>query len=160
LFNRIDDMLQRIRRERSAGSDSISFRTGTGGAIEAEFLVQALQMRENLWQPNWAEAVDALTARKQFSSTESIALKSAYHLLRRIESVLRRQENAAISSLPVDQVELGRLGRRLGFKTLEDFNRAYESSRKSIHDIYLRKFGAATLRDGETNSPALVEREH
>jgi glutamate-ammonia-ligase adenylyltransferase len=159
LFNRVDDMLQRIRRERGAGSEFASFRTGTGGAIEAEFLVQALQMRENLWQPNWTEAVDALTAGKQFGSTEGSALKTGYHLLRRIESVLRRYENSAISSLPVDPIELERLGRRLGFKSLEDFNRAYESARKSIHDIYVRKFRAATVRDGEKSSPALAEQE-
>src|SRR5216110_2091496 len=42
---RIDSMLERIRRERGSGSDFLDFKTGTGGSIEGEFLVQALQMR-------------------------------------------------------------------------------------------------------------------
>ena len=44
---KIDDMVQRIRRERGSGSDFLDLKTGSGGIIEAEFLVQALQMRAN-----------------------------------------------------------------------------------------------------------------
>jgi glutamate-ammonia-ligase adenylyltransferase len=46
---RIDNMLERIRRDRGSGSDFLDLKTGFGGIIEAEFLVQALQMRENIW---------------------------------------------------------------------------------------------------------------
>src|SRR5213595_585080 len=58
LFAKIDHMLERIRRERGSGSDFLDFKTGSGGMIEAEFLVQALQMRENIWETNWENAVD------------------------------------------------------------------------------------------------------
>src|SRR4029453_3736363 len=53
LLVKIDSMLERIRRERGSGSDFLDLKTGCGGIIEAEFLVQALQMRENIWEPNW-----------------------------------------------------------------------------------------------------------
>jgi len=52
LFVKIDSMLERIRRERGSGSDFCDLKTGCGGIIEAEFLVQALQMRANMWEPN------------------------------------------------------------------------------------------------------------
>src|SRR2546430_2088737 len=42
LFIRIDEMLERIRRERGTGSDFLDLKTGRGGIIEAEFFVQAL----------------------------------------------------------------------------------------------------------------------
>src|SRR5213595_138094 len=58
LLAKIDNMLERIRRERGSGSDFLDFKTGSGGMIEAEFLVQALQMRENIWETNWENAVD------------------------------------------------------------------------------------------------------
>src|SRR5204863_2191430 len=60
LFIKIDGMLQRIRRERGSGSDFLDLKTGAGGIIEAEFLVQALQMRENIWEQNWERAIEAL----------------------------------------------------------------------------------------------------
>src|SRR5438874_7974468 len=42
LFAKIDDMLERIRRERGSSDDFREFKTGIGGIVEAEFLVQAL----------------------------------------------------------------------------------------------------------------------
>ena len=62
LFMKINDMVQRIRRERGSGSDFLDLKTGSGGIIEAEFLVQALQMRANVWEPNWERAVDAIAS--------------------------------------------------------------------------------------------------
>ena len=60
LFIKIDDMVERIRRERGSGSDFLDLKTGSGGIIEAEFLVQALQMRANIWEQNWERAVDRI----------------------------------------------------------------------------------------------------
>src|SRR5438093_795192 len=57
LLVKIDRMLERIQRERGSGSDFLDLKTGCGGIIEAEFLVQALQTRENIWEPNWDRAV-------------------------------------------------------------------------------------------------------
>ena len=39
--------------------------------IEGEFLVQALQMRENIWEPNWERALDRL--RERFT-TDRVAI--------------------------------------------------------------------------------------
>jgi glutamate-ammonia-ligase adenylyltransferase len=159
LFVQINDMLQRIRRERSAGSDFVSLKTGTGGIIEAEFLVKALQMRADIWAPNWDEAVTSLTERKEFASTEASALKSAYRLLRKCESVLRRYENATVSTLPADPVELLRLGRRLGFKSADAFKEAYEAARNAIHEIYVARFERAGVTDARKTSPPLAEQK-
>src|SRR5437764_5436310 len=100
LFEQIDGMLERIRRDRGSGSDFLDFKTGVGGIIEGEFLVQALQMRENIWEPNWERAVDQLRERAILNDAEAGKLKQAYVLLRRYESVLRRYENKAVSVLP------------------------------------------------------------
>jgi glutamate-ammonia-ligase adenylyltransferase len=151
LFTKIDDMLQRIRRERSAGTSFANFKTGTGGIIEAEFLVQAFQMRANVWQPNWTEAVDTLVTRGELTTDEAAVLKSAYYLLRRCESTLRRYENASISALPGDVTELARLTQRMGFESVEAFNRDYEAARNSIHEIYARRLDrTAVTDDGKT----------
>src|SRR5437660_159334 len=49
LLAKIDNMLERIRRERGSGSDCLDFKTGSGGISEAELLGQALQTRTGHW---------------------------------------------------------------------------------------------------------------
>ena len=139
LYFSIDAMLERIRRERGRGTDFFALKTGTGGIIEAEFLVQAMQMRENVWEPNWTCAVDSLREREQLTQAETDQLKQAYQFLRRCESVLRRYENSSVSTLPVDLTDQFKFCRRLGFGNAEAFPQEYEVARSSIHQIYNRR---------------------
>jgi [glutamine synthetase] adenylyltransferase / [glutamine synthetase]-adenylyl-L-tyrosine phosphorylase len=139
LLVKIDSMLERIRRERGSGSDFLDLKTGCGGIIEAEFLVQALQMRENIWEPNWDLAVSGLCGGGLFNDAEARQLKLSYQLLRRCESGLRRYENKAISSLPADPGEQRKLAIRLGYDSLENFRRDYVSARDAVHALYERK---------------------
>ena len=53
-------MRERIRRDRGTGSEILDFKTGLGGIVEAEFLVQALQMRAGAWKPHFSFAVNDL----------------------------------------------------------------------------------------------------
>lgn len=132
----VDSMLERIRRERGTGSESLDFKTSFGGVIEAEFLVQALQMRAGIWEPNWTKAVEALAKAQEFRQTEVDALKDAYRFLRRCETVLRRQDDTTKSSLPREPEEQLKLSRRLGLSSAAAFGTKYEASRTTIHRIY------------------------
>jgi glutamate-ammonia-ligase adenylyltransferase len=136
LFEQIDNMLERIRRERGSGSDFLDFKTGVGGIIEGEFLVQALQMRENIWEPNWERAVDRLHG--ILNNAEAAKLKQAYGLLRRYESALRRYENKAVSSLPRDPSDQRKVSVRLGYDHFEAFRCDYVDVRETIHALYER----------------------
>ena len=131
-------MLERIRRERGSGSDFLDLKTGIGGIIEGEFLVQALQMRENIWEPNWQRAVDRLRERGHLTDSDAAKLKEAYAFLRRCESVLRRYENNSVSALPSDLSEQRRLAIRLGYYDFEAFRRNYDDAREIIHSSYNR----------------------
>ena len=53
----------------------LDFKTGTGGVIEAEFLVQALQMRAGIWNPQTMGALRELTAKGLLSQEEAALLK-------------------------------------------------------------------------------------
>ena len=136
LLVKIDSMLERIRRERGSGSDVLDLKTGRGGIIEAEFLVQALQMREAIWEPNWHRATDGLHKRGFLNDAETTQLKEAYRFLRRCESVLRCYENNAVSTVPNDANEQRKLAIRLGYDTVENFHRDYSVARETIHAIY------------------------
>jgi glutamate-ammonia-ligase adenylyltransferase len=143
LFVKIHSMLERIRRERGSGSDFLDLKTGSGGIIEAEFLVQALQMRESIWEPNWDRALSGLCGRGLFNDAEAKQLRQSYQLLRRCESGLRRYENKAVSSLPTDQGEQRKLAIRLGYYSFENLRRNYVDARDTVHDLYERKVKAS-----------------
>jgi [glutamine synthetase] adenylyltransferase / [glutamine synthetase]-adenylyl-L-tyrosine phosphorylase len=139
LFEQIDTMLERIRRERGSGSDFLDFKTGIGGTIEAEFLVQALQMRENIWEQNWRRAADRLRQCGVLNGAEAVKLKEAYGFLRQCESALRRYENKAVSALPSSPSDQRKLAIRLGYDGFETFRRDYVDSRETIHTLYERR---------------------
>jgi glutamate-ammonia-ligase adenylyltransferase len=136
LFAQIDGMFQRIRRDRAGASDELDFKTGTGGVIQAEFLVQALQMRAGIWNPHTIGAIGELASAGILEKSDATLLTRQYNHLRSIESVLRRWENKSVSSLPADKSEQERLARRVGAKSLDTFAQDYREARTSIHAIY------------------------
>src|SRR5437773_1373926 len=138
LLAKIDNMLERIRRERGSGSDFLDFKTGSGGMIEAEFLVQALQMRSGIWEPNWQRALIALEENKMVSDRDASNATQSYELLRRTETALRRFENKNISTLPGAPEEQEKLAKRLGHKDVDLFAKQYRAARETIHALYER----------------------
>jgi len=138
LFAKIDHMLERIRRERGSGSDFLDLKTGTGGMIEAEFLVQALQMRSGIWEPNWQRALIALREIKMVSDRDASNATQSYEVLRRTETALRRFENKNISTLPYAPEEQEKLAKRLGYKDVDLFAKQYRAARETIHALYNR----------------------
>jgi [glutamine synthetase] adenylyltransferase / [glutamine synthetase]-adenylyl-L-tyrosine phosphorylase len=144
LFVQIDNMLRRIQRERGSGSDFLDLKTGRGGIIEAEFLVQALQMRENLWEQNLERAIDRLHQHGQMNDSEVAKFEDAYGLLRRFELVLRRYENRSVSTLPNDPDEQRKFAIRLGYHVFDAFRRDYVNARDTIHTLYESHITAAS----------------
>jgi glutamate-ammonia-ligase adenylyltransferase len=136
LFIKIDDMLQRIRRDRGSRSDFLDLKTGAGGIIEAEFLVQALQMRGNIWEQNWECAVDRLHRHGRLDKSDVAKLNDAYAFLRRCELVLRRYDNRSISTLPSDPDKQRKFAIRLAYQEFDTFRRDYLDAREAIHALY------------------------
>ena len=143
LFTKIDDMVERIRRERGSGSDFLDLKTGAGGIIEAEFLIQALQMRANIWEQNWECAVDELRQSGHLDKSDVAKLKKSYAFLRSCELVLRRYDNRSVSTLPSDPDEQRKFVIRLGYQEFDAFHRDYLDSRDAIHAIYQRQITPA-----------------
>jgi glutamate-ammonia-ligase adenylyltransferase len=141
LFAQIDAMLHRIRRDRGSTSDELDFKTGLGGIIEAEFIVQALQMRAGIWNSQIFGALKQLADTGVMKRTDAETLRKHYEYLRSIGSILRRWENKNVSTLPADKAEQEKLATRAGAKSLEDFAQAYREARAGIHAIYSRYLG-------------------
>ena len=140
LFLQIDAMLERIRRGRGSASDELDFKTGLGGVIEAEFLVQALQMRTGIWEPRMIDALAQLAAAGVLKKSDADKLRQHYEYLRAIGSAVRRWENKSVSVLPADKAEQEKLARRAGAKSLDAFAQAYREAREGVHAIYSQYF--------------------
>jgi glutamate-ammonia-ligase adenylyltransferase len=138
LFSKIDNMLERIHRERSSGSELRDFKTGVGGMIEAEFLVQALQMRAGIWEPNWERALTRLREHDIISKGDADRLAKSYRSLRDIEMALRRFENKNAATLPANPDEQARLSKWLDYKTDDLFVEEYQAARETIQALYQR----------------------
>jgi len=136
LFGKIDNMLERIQKERGSGLEVLDFKTGVGGMIEAEFLVQALQTHAGIWEPNWEKALADLKQAKVVSDSDATKASESYDFLRRIELALRRFENKNVSTLPAAPDEQARLARRLGHNDREHFLKQYQAARETIHALY------------------------
>ncbi|MGZ5004492.1 MAG: bifunctional [glutamate--ammonia ligase]-adenylyl-L-tyrosine phosphorylase/[glutamate--ammonia-ligase] adenylyltransferase [Chthoniobacterales bacterium] len=140
LLGQIDSMRERIRRDRGSSSELLDFKTGLGGMVEAEFLVQGLQMRNGIWSPQFAAGVIDLKQKGVLSEADAQALQSSYDFLRCCESILRRYENKAVSFLPADENEQQKLARFVGAKNPAAFGEQYRGARATIHAIYMRYF--------------------
>src|SRR5438067_663136 len=139
LFGKIDAMVQRVRAERGSGNDALDFKTGLGGIVEAEFLVQALQMRHDVRETSVRLAIAKLA--NIISPEDAVLLGRGYEFLRRLETVLRRWRNTSASSLPPDPIEQRKLAVRMGFKDREGWQQGCERARADIHAIYGKHFG-------------------
>jgi [glutamine synthetase] adenylyltransferase / [glutamine synthetase]-adenylyl-L-tyrosine phosphorylase len=151
---KIDKMLERIRSERGSGSDFLDLKTGCGGIIEAEFLVQALQMRESIWEPKWQHAADSLRRHGVFTDAEATRLKQSYGFLRRCESVLRRYDNKSVGAIPNDLNEQQKLSIHLGYDSFENFRRDYADARETIHAIYEGHVNSTDRYSRPTSNPS------
>jgi [glutamine synthetase] adenylyltransferase / [glutamine synthetase]-adenylyl-L-tyrosine phosphorylase len=134
----IAKMYRRIVKERAKGDDLSHFKTGKGGLIGIEFLVQYLQMKHQVQEPNTLRAIEKLTS--VLDQGESVVLRSTYRFLRRVESVLRRVSNSSISQLPSNPEELRVLAVRLGFPGPQQFLGEYTARRTQAEAIIEEHF--------------------
>jgi glutamine synthetase adenylyltransferase len=104
--------------------------------IEAEFLVQAWQMRAGIWEPNWERALGRLRENKAISNADAARAANSCELLRGIETALRRFENKNVSTLPAATADQEKLRKRLGYEDLDLFAKEYRAGRDTIHSLY------------------------
>lgn len=138
-------MRQRIERERGdPRRPEGEFKTGPGGLLDVEFLVQALQLRHGqahrqLRTAHTLAALNRLTALGVLEDGQSYLLRRNYLFLRKVELVLRRDEDASVSALPADESRLKCLAKRLGFShseaLLETCRRVMQSNRAVYESV-------------------------
>jgi len=137
----IAGMYERIIKERAKSGDEQGFKTGRGGLISIEFLVQSLEISLGIREQNTLKALQRVGHR--LKEGESDTLANDYLFYRRIESILRRANNQSVSSLPSHDSEQAKLALRLGFRDRETFLDDYRLRRRRDDEIVREYFYGA-----------------
>ncbi|MEO6847975.1 MAG: putative nucleotidyltransferase substrate binding domain-containing protein [Chthoniobacterales bacterium] len=129
-------MHDRVVKNRNSGEDENSFKTGQGGLMAMEFIVQALLMLHGIQEPNTMRAIDNLSTRGILSEEKADDLKADYLFLRQVELCLRRIEDTSVSDLPSDAKRRNELTRRMGFSEPEHFFARYGQARSKTKALF------------------------
>ncbi len=132
------------------GEEHYNIKTGRGGMVDVEFVVQYLQLLHGGTHPalrttNTLQALQRLQEEGLLSQATYTALEGGYKFLRRVENRLRLVHDQSINELSGDRTYLLRLARRLGYPDrprhpadvfLEDYHRTTEEIRR-VFEQYL-----------------------
>lgn len=117
-INRLRERMEsEIARE---GKDNFNIKTGKGGMVDVEFLVQYHQMLlgssiPELRTGNTLKALKILHEKGILNAVQLSTLEGGYKFLRRLENTLRLVHDQSISDLSGKKTYLTRLARRLGY---------------------------------------------
>jgi glutamate-ammonia-ligase adenylyltransferase len=145
-------MRERIEVERGEVEGSrTNIKTGRGGLVDVEFLVQMLQLRHGHEHPDVRArairpALDALAAAALLPPDDAAALRHGYTFLRTLENRLRLEYDKPVEAMDTDPGALLSLARRLGYGGSDDeariaLGRDHERVREAIREVYARWLG-------------------
>lgn len=140
----------RRRRGGKAQTSTVNVKSGYGGLVDIEFVVQTLQLvhggREtSVRVQNTPLAIERLQKIGVLTEVQGDGLAEAYQFLRRVENALRIVHDRALDALPKNRAELGQLARRLGYTGsnaqpaaeafLQDYGKWTETTRALFNQI-------------------------
>jgi glutamate-ammonia-ligase adenylyltransferase len=143
---------ERMAHERGAGdARQVNIKTGRGGLVDVEFLVQVLQLRHGhahpaLRVPGTRAALAALAAEGLLSADDARVLGGGYDFLRALENRLRLERDQPVEALDTDPAALLPLARRLGYggtdaEAVARLRAEHARTRAAIRAVYERHLG-------------------
>jgi glutamate-ammonia-ligase adenylyltransferase len=145
----IDRLRSRMEQELAReGQGHFNIKTGRGGIVDIEFLVQMLQLRYGRRYPALRQratlaALEALHACGVLPRADFQLLMRGYRFLRTLENRLRIERDQPVEALGSEGEELTSLARRLGYEGDDAAARLltdYQDQREAIRACYTRWF--------------------
>jgi [glutamine synthetase] adenylyltransferase / [glutamine synthetase]-adenylyl-L-tyrosine phosphorylase len=145
----IDRLRGRMEQELARESgERFNIKTGRGGIVDIEFLVQMLQLRygqrdSTLRQRATLPALAALRAAGVLTAEDHQLLTQGYRFLRTLENRLRIERDQPVEALENSSEQLLSVARRLGYDGDDAAARLladYQRQRESIRACYARWF--------------------
>ena len=149
-INRLRTRMEVELARESEGSYNI--KTGRGGMVDVEFIVQFLQLTHGrdvagIRSQNTLIALKAMGECGVLAAADCTVLVSGYKFLRRLENRLRIIHDYSMNDLGGEMAYLNKLARRLGYDTRlrnpgEALMREYEQTTEAIRGVYNRILGS------------------
>jgi len=145
----IDRLRTRVEKELAAeGPGRTNVKTGRGGLVDIEFLVQMMLLRYGHDHPGirrrgTAEAIAALAAAELLPADDAETLSKGYRFLRVLEARMRLERDRAVEQLGTDPEVLAPLARRIGFdgeRPGAELLARYDATRDEVRALYERYF--------------------
>ncbi|MBX3425729.1 MAG: bifunctional [glutamate--ammonia ligase]-adenylyl-L-tyrosine phosphorylase/[glutamate--ammonia-ligase] adenylyltransferase [Pirellulales bacterium] len=110
----------RLRLQEDASPQNL--KRGPGGTVDAEFLVQMLQLKHGPARPavrvtGTLDALGALAAAGCLDSQQARTLEAEYRLMRSVEARIRLMNSAGRHEFPADEREIEKLAYLMGYPT-------------------------------------------
>jgi glutamate-ammonia-ligase adenylyltransferase len=150
----IDRLRSRMEHELAQErADRFNIKTGRGGIVDIEFLVQMLQLRYGqrfsaLRQRATLAALEALSACGVLPADDFQLLTQGYRFLRSLENRLRIERDQPVEALESGGEQMAALARRLGYggdeagaQLLADYQRQRETIRACYNRWFAREKG-------------------
>jgi glutamate-ammonia-ligase adenylyltransferase len=144
----------RMRMENEIAKESAgnyNIKTGRGGMVDVEFIVQYLQLRHGCELPeirntNTLVSIKALRASGVLSQEDGEMLVTGYKFLRRLENRLRIIHDYSMNDLGGSKSYLNKLALRLGYDPKlknpgDALMKEYEQVTDSVREVYGRILG-------------------
>ena len=143
----------RRRRGGKTQTSTVNVKSGYGGLVDIEFVVQILQLvhgggETSVRVQNTPLAIERLYKIGVLTEEQRDGLAEAYQFLRRVENALRIVHDRALDELPKNRAELGQLARRLGYTGrndkpaaeafLQDYGKWTETTRALFNQILVK----------------------
>ncbi len=155
LADEINRLRQRMEKELAKEDEQHrNIKTGHGGMVDVEFLVQYLQLRHGREHPsirdrNTLAALQELQEKRLIRPNDGNLLASGYKFLRRLENKLRLVHDQSINELSAEPDYLAKLARYLGYSSpsgrpeqafLDEYSEVTRDIR-NLFEQYLEKEG-------------------
>ncbi|MBJ6752372.1 bifunctional [glutamate--ammonia ligase]-adenylyl-L-tyrosine phosphorylase/[glutamate--ammonia-ligase] adenylyltransferase [Geomonas anaerohicana] len=134
-------------------SGSYNIKTGRGGMVDVEFIIQFLQLKygcehREIRVSNTLEAMDAMRMLGIISEPDFQSLAEGYRFLRRLENRLRIIHDYSMNDLGGPLKYLNKLARRLGYDPMlknpgQALMADYERVTEAVREVYGRILGEA-----------------
>lgn len=132
-------MRHRIETERTpVGREALAFKTGAGGLVDVEFLVQCLSMEHGWFEPNTLRSLETAREGDALNRRDADSLLRNFRQLRRMESILRRWSFEGEAVLPEDPAAQRRVAIRCGYRGATAFLADVARWRSGIRAVYAR----------------------
>ncbi len=125
-------------RSRIFSAHSADIKIGSGGLMDIEFCIQALQLSQ---RKNADKATNTFDLLEKYSGEQNFSediqrLNNNYHLLRKIETALRLSLDTQTNILPSDEEQLEYLGKVTGFASGTEFLKILGNAMKENRRIF------------------------